>query len=237
MLFARMETFMEFFQSIGIEVNKEILDIILLTIKLALFSTFLSTLLGLPFGMLLEKTDFLGKGIIIRINRTLMGLPPVVAGLLVYLLLMRKGVFGDFSLLFTFQAMVIAQVVIITPIISGMSYTTARNMAPQIRNFAKSMGANRWQTFLLLIKEMKNELYFIIVTGFGRSISEVGAVMIVGGNIQYKTRTMTTAISLMRNRGDYSEAITLGVILLLISFIIQGFVDLLRRCDNNYENY
>lgn len=228
---------MEFLQSIGFEVNKEIIDIILLTIKLALFSTFLSTLFGLPFGMLLEKTDFLGKGIIIRINRTLMGLPPVVAGLIVYLLLMRKGVFGDFGLLFTFQAMVIAQVVIITPIISGMSYTTARNMAPQIRNFAKSMGANRWQTFLLLIKEMKNELYFIIVTGFGRSISEVGAVMIVGGNIQYKTRTMTTAISLMRNRGDYSEAITLGVILLLISFIIQGLVDLLRRCDNNYENY
>jgi tungstate transport system permease protein len=232
-----MEIFMEILQSIGIEVNKEILDIILLTIKLAFFSTFLSALLGIPFGMLLEKTDFLGRGIIIRINRTLMGLPPVVAGLIVYLLLMRKGLFGEFGLLFTFQAMVIAQVVIITPIISGMSYTTARNIAPQIRNFAKSMGANRWQTFLLLIKEMKNELYFIIVAGFGRSISEVGAVMIVGGNIQYKTRTMTTAISLMRNRGDYSEAITLGVILLLISFIIQGLVDLLRRCDYNYENY
>ncbi|SEW39459.1 ABC transporter permease [[Clostridium] fimetarium] len=228
---------MGFLQSIGFEINQEIFDIISLTIKLAVCSTFVSTLLGIPFGMLLEKTDFFGKGIIIRINRTLMGLPPVVAGLLVYLLLMRKGWFGSFNLLFTFEAMIIAQVVIITPIISGMSYTTSRNIAPQVRNFAKSMGANRRQTFFLLLKEMKNDLYFIIVTGFGRSISEVGAVMIVGGNIQYKTRTMTTAISLMRNRGDYSEAITLGVMLLLISFIIQCIVDILRRCEDKNENY
>lgn len=228
---------MSFLQRIGIEVNKEILGIIYLTIKLGIISTFISASIAIPFGMFMEKVDFIGKKIIIRINRTLMGLPPVVAGLVVYLLLMRRGPFGNFALLFTFQAMVIAQMVIIIPIISGMVYTSAINMAPQIRNFAKSMGANRRQTFFLLIKEMKNDMYFILVTGFGRSISEVGAVMIVGGNIQFKTRTMTTAISLMRNRGDYSEAITLGVVLLIISFIIQGMVDTLRRYEKNYENY
>lgn len=228
---------MGFLQSLGIEADKEILSIIVLTIQLAILSTSISALLGIPFGMLLEKKDFHGKKIIIRINRTLMGLPPVVAGLVVYLLLMRSGPLGNLGLLFTFQAMIIAQFVIITPIISGMVYTSAINMAPQIRSFAKSMGATRWQTFFLIIKEMKNDIYFIIVTGFGRSISEVGAVMIVGGNIQNRTRTMTTAISLMRSKGDYSEAITLGMVLLIISFIIQCMIDVLRRYEKNYENY
>jgi tungstate transport system permease protein len=229
--------YMGFWQGIEIEISKEIIDIIILTIKLAICSTIISALLGIPIGMLLERVDFYGKGIIIRINRTLMGLPPVVVGLLVYLLLMRRGPFGNLELLFSFQAMVIAQILIITPIISGMVYTAAINMAPRIRYFAKSMGANRWQTFLLLLREMKNEMYFITITGFGRSISEVGAVMIVGGNIQYKTRTMTTAISLMRNKGDYNEAITLGMVLLVIYFIVQCIIDFLRRKENNYENY
>ena len=228
---------MQFWQSMGIDINREVIDIILLTIELGFCSTLLSTLLGIPLGMLLEKSDFFGKKLIIRINHTLMGFPPVIAGLVVYLLLMRRGIFGGLSLLFTFQAMVIAQLIIITPIISGMFYTTAKEMAPQIRSFAKSIGANRWQTFLLVVKELKNDIYFIIITGFGRSISEVGAVMIVGGNIQYRTRTMTTAISLMRNKGDYSEAITLGIALLLISFLLQCIVDFFRRNQNNYENY
>ncbi len=228
---------MEFWQNVGIEINKEVIDIIFLTFKLGFCSTFASCLFGIPFGIFLERTDFIGKGLILRLNRTLMGLPPVVAGLFVYLTLMRRGIFGDWNLLFTFPAMVIAQTVIITPIISGMFYATALNMAPQIKNFAKSMGASQWQTFLLLLKEMKNDIYFIIVTGFGRSISEVGAVMIVGGNIQYKTRTMTTAISLMRNKGDYSEAITLGIVLLTIAFFIQWMVDFLRRYENIHENY
>lgn len=228
---------MEFFQRFGIELNEEILDIIILTLKLAISSTFLSAILGVPFGLFLEKVNFFGKNSIIRINRTLIGLPPVVAGLVVYMLLMRRGPLGNLELLFTFQAMVIAQMLIITPIISGMVYTSAINTAPQIRSFSISMGANRRQTFLLLIKEMKNDIYFIIITGFGRSISEVGAVMIVGGNIKFKTRTMTTAISLMRNRGDYSEAITLGLILLIISFAIQCLSDFLRRFEHNYENY
>lgn len=228
---------MEFWKNIGIEINKETLDIILLTIKLAFFSTVISSLIGLPIGIFLQRIDFIGKKIVVRINRTLMGLPPVVVGLTVYLLLMRRGLFGKWELLFSFQAMVIAQTLLITPIISGMVYTTALNLAPKIRDFAKSMGANRWQTYWLLIRELKNDVFFIIITGFGRSISEVGAVMIVGGNIQYETRTMTTAIVLMRNKGDFSEAITLGVVLLVIYFIIQSIIDFIRRNENNNENY
>lgn len=223
--------------NLGIIMDQEIIEIILLTLKLGFFSTFFSALIGIPFGLLLERVDFFGKKVIIRINRTLMGFPPVVVGLIVYLLLMRRGVFGRAELLFTFQAMVIAQILIITPIISGMVYTTSKNRVPQIQNFAISMGANRWQAFWLVMKEMRNDIYFILLTGFGRSISEVGAVMIVGGNIQYKTRTMTTAISLMRNKGNYSEAITLGIVLLVISYLIQCIVDFLRRYDENAKNY
>lgn len=228
---------MEILQNLGIEINNEIIGTIMRTLKLACFATGISAFIGIPLGLFLEKTDFFGKRLVIRINRTLMGFPPVVAGLIVYLILMRRGILGSWSLLFTFQAMVIAQTVLITPIICGMVYAHAVNVAPQIRNFGKSMGVGRLQMLILVLQEMRNDMYFIIITGFGRSISEVGAVMIVGGNIQYKTRTMTTAISLMRNKGDYSEAITLGITLLLISFAIQCMVDFFRRYEKNYENY
>ncbi|HEX3022436.1 MAG TPA: ABC transporter permease [Lachnospiraceae bacterium] len=220
----------------GMEWNDEVKNIVLLTIKLAFCSTFISTILGVLLGLLLEQAEFPGKRVVVRINRTLMGIPPVVVGLLVYLMLMRRGLLGEWGILFTFQAMVIAQMIIITPIVCGMVYQTASRTAPQIRNFAKSMGASRWQTFCLLIKELRNDLYFVFVAGFGRSVSEVGAVMIVGGNIQYKTRTMTTAISLMRNKGDYGEAITMGVLLLAISFTIQWLADFLRREEKSDEN-
>jgi tungstate transport system permease protein len=166
-----------------------------------------------------------------------MGSPPVVVGLAVYLLLMRRGPFGFLGLLFTVRAMVIAQVLIITPIICGMVYTYASRSAPRIRAFAKTMGADARQTRALIIKEMSNEIYFAVLTGFSRAISEVGSVMRVGGNIQYKTRTMTTAISLMRNKGDYSEAITLGILLLIIAFILQSLSDFLHKDIWGGENF
>jgi len=165
-----------------------------------------------------------------------MGTPPVVAGLVVYLLLMRRGPFGSLQLLFTVQAMVIAQVFIITPIIAGMVYTYASRSAPAIRAFAKTMGAGGIQTQLLLLKEMSGEFYFAVITAFSRAISEVGAVMIVGGNIQYKTRTMTTSISMLRNMGNFGQGITLGVLLLLIAFILQSLSDLLHKGDTPEEN-
>jgi len=217
--------------------NSETLGIIGTTLRMSLVSTFISTVLGSTFGLLLEKNNFPGKRIVVRICRTLMGTPPVVAGLVVYLLLMRRGPLGFLGLLFTIEAMVIAQVILITPIITGLVYTYAIRSAPAIRMFAKTMGANRFQTQLLFVKEMKGEFYFAVVTAFSRAISEVGAVMIVGGNIQYRTRTMTTAISMLRNMGDFSQGITLGIILLAIAFALQSLSDMLRRNENSEENY
>jgi tungstate transport system permease protein len=216
-----------------INLSPDTLSIIGVTLRLSFFSTLISTILGTFFGLILEKNNFPGKRIVVRICRTLMGMPPVVAGLIVYLLLMRRGPFGSFGLLFSIEAMIIAQVILITPIITGMVYTYAVRSAPAIRVFAKIMGASRLQTHFLFVKEMKGEFYFAVVTAFSRAISEVGAVMIVGGNIQYKTRTMTTAITMLRQMGDFSQGITLGIILLIIAFSLQTLLDFLRRDGQN----
>jgi len=220
-----------------INFSPETILIIGVTLRMAFTSTFISTVLGTIFGLLLEKYSFPGKRIVVRICRTLMGMPPVVAGLIVYLLLMRRGPLGFLGILFTVPAMVIAQVLLITPIITGMVYTYAVRSAPAIRTFAKTMGANRLQTQFLFVKEMKGEFYFAVITAFARAISEVGAVMIVGGNIQHRTRTMTTAISMLRSMGDFSQGITLGILLLVIAFVLQSLSDLLRREEKSEENF
>jgi len=209
--------------------NSELLNIIATTLRVTIPSTAISAVLGTVLGLLLERARFPGKKLIVRINRTLMGAPPVVIGLVTYLLFMRKGLFGFLNILFTVQAMIVAQVMIITPIVCGMVYSAAERNAGRIRAFGVTMGASRLQTQILLIRELSAEIYFACITGFGRAVSEVGAVMIVGGNIQYKTRTMTTAITLLRNKGNYAEAIALGVILLAIAFVIQIIADFLRR--------
>lgn len=216
--------------------NKDILEIVWLTLKMAFFSTLISSVLGIFLGLILERANFPGKKIILRINRTLMGTPPVVMGLIVYLLLMRKGVLGFLNILFTLQAMIFAQVLIITPIISGMICESAQHKGPKIRAFATTMGADFWQSNRLVIRELKSEIYFAVVSGFSRSISEVGAVMIVGGNILHKTRTMTTAITLLRNKGNYNDAIVLGAILLILSFIIQTVLDWILKKEELNEN-
>jgi len=218
-------------------VNSETLGIIGVTLRMSLASTFIVSVLGIILGLFLERSRFPLKRAVLRLCRTLMGTPPVVAGLVVYLLLMRRGPLGSWALLFTVRAMVLAQVLIITPITTGMIYTYAARSAPAIRAFAKTMGADRFQTWLLLVREMSGEIYFTVITAFSRAISEVGAVMIVGGNILHRTRTMTTAISLLRNTGDFGQGITLGILLLLIAFILQSLLDLFRKGDTPEENF
>ena len=219
-----------------INLNSETLGIIGVTLRMSLASTVIASILGIILGLFLERNSFPGKRVVVRLCRTFMATPPVVAGLVVYLLLMRRGPLGFLGLLFTVRAMVIAQVLIITPIIAGMVYTYATRSAPAIRSFAKTMGANRLQGQFLFIREMKGEIYFLFITAFSRAISEVGAVMIVGGNIQNRTRTMTTAISMLRNMGDFSQGITLGIMLLLIAFILQSLSDLLHKEEVSEEN-
>jgi tungstate transport system permease protein len=223
--------FSEFFSQMGS------LDSIKVTLIMSFSSTIISSLLGIAAGLWLERHRFPGKRIVIRINRTLMGVPPVVVGLVTYMLLMRRGPLGFLDWLFTIQGMVVAQTIIITPIICGMVHAHAARTAPAIRMFAKNMGATKAQTNMLMLKEMRNELYFTVVTGFGRSISEVGAVFLVGGNIKNSTRTMTTAITTLKSAGIFTDGIILGVILLIMAFIIQTLADHLRKEDSYDENY
>lgn len=221
----------------GLFSNVGALDAIKVTFFMAVCSTSVSAVIGIMLALLLERFEFFGKQFVIRMNRTLMGVPPVVIGLVTYLLLMRRGPLGAFSLLFTVKGMILAQTLIITPIICGMVYSYAAKEAPAIRVFAITMGANKWQTNKLLIREMKHEIYFAIVTGFGRSISEVGAVMLVGGNIKDRTRTMTTAIALLKSQGIFTEGLALGIILLLMAFVLQCLADYFRKEEIVDENY
>ena len=223
--------FDELFSDVGVY------DAIRVTFQMAVTSTLLSAVVGTFFGMALERFTFPGKRLVIRINRTLMGVPPVVVGLLVYMLTMRRGPLGRLELLFTIKGMILAQTIIITPIICGLVYTYAAKTAPAVRVFAKTMGAGKLQTDLLLLREMKHEIYFAVVTGFGRSISEVGAVMLVGGNIKGHTRTMTTAISLLKSQGIFTEGLTLGILLLVMAFILQCLADFFRKEAEGNENY
>jgi tungstate transport system permease protein len=218
--------------------TQEVTDIIALTLRMTLLSTAISSLLGITLGLLLEKARFPGKNLVVAINRTLMATPPVVAGLLVFILLRSAGPLGSLGLLFTFEAMVIAQTVLITPIICGIVYTAASRHGDRIRSFAKTMGANRLQTEWLLIKELGNEFFFSVVTGFGRAMSEVGAIMIVGGNIRFHTRTMNTTIAMMHRMGYFEQAILYGIILMIIAFIIQMIGNFLRRREiQPYDNF
>lgn len=223
--------FSEFFGTIGM------LDSIRVTLVMSFFSTLIASILGVTLAILLERSQFPLKKLVIRINRTLMGAPPVVIGLLSYMLLRKRGPLGFLGWVFTIQGMVFAQVLIITPIICGMVYTYLVRQAPKIRAFAHTMGANPWQTNLLILQEIKNEIYFSIVSGYGRSISEVGAVFLVGGNIKNNTRTMTTAISTLKGAGDYYEGVFLGIILMLMAFAVQTIADSLRKEVTEDENY
>jgi len=215
--------------------DAEFWTIVAVTMRVTISSTIISSILGIPLGIWLQSANFKGKGLVVNINRTLMAAPPVVIGLVVYLLLMRNGPLGFFSLLFTVEAMIIAQVILITPIICGTVYSTAERNANRIRAFAHTMGANRFQTLQLLIKELSNGIYFAVIIGFGRAISEVGAIMIVGGNIRHQTRTMNTAIVMLRNQGDFERAINFGIFLMVLAFVLQLIVSFIRKKDSQFN--
>ena len=202
--------------------GSELSQIILLTLQMAAFSTVISTAIGVPLGVCIGLYRFPGKRLVMRILNTLMGLPPVLAGLIVFFILSRSGPLGSLRLLYTLPAMVTAQVVLITPIVCGLSATAISGVAPRVHETAHGMGLSRRRELLCLLYECRSQLFSIMFVAFGRSIGEVGAVMLVGGNVQYKTRVMTTAIMLETNMGHFEYAVALGVALLVVSFVINS---------------
>lgn len=204
--------------------DPEIFEIVGLSLYVSFMSVTISALIGIPLGIIIGTYDFRGKGILVRFIYTFMSLPPVIAGLAVFLILMRRGPLGSLQLNYTVPAMIIAQICLVVPIITGLTYNMVKEKAQIVDSLGKTLGAGKVQRLKLLIYEMRVGITTAVVTGFGRAISEVGAVMIVGGNIKGKTRVMTTYISELKGMGNYDRAIAVGMILLTISFIINALL-------------
>lgn len=216
-----------------VRLDPEVYGIVGLSLRVSLTAVGISTILGVPLGVIYGLYHFFGKRLLVRITYTLMSLPPILAGLFVFLLLMRKGPLGFCRLSFTPTAMILAQVCLVLPIIIGLTYNIVKERAPRVRQLAFTLGAGRRQSILLLMREVKTGIFAAIVTGMGRAISEVGAVMLVGGNIVDKTRVMTTYIAQLQRMGDYDRAIAVGIVLLLISFIINATLHHVQELKTN----
>lgn len=204
--------------------NPELRQIIGVTLRMSLFSTAISALVGIPIGVWVGGNEFKMKGWVTRLMNTLMGIPPVVGGLVVYLLLSRSGPLGTLKLLYTVTAMVIAQVILITPILASMTANVVAIRATSIRETCHGLGIGNRERMRLMLAEFRVAFISIILAGFGRAIAEVGAIQMVGGNIQFKTRVMTTAIMMQSNMGHFELAVALGAALLVIAFVINSVV-------------
>lgn len=201
----------------------------LLSLRVSGTALFLSTLVGIPLGLYLGLVRFVGRPAIIAFLYTGMGFPPVVAGLVVYLLLSRSGPLGQLNAalipaLFTPGGMIMAQSLIAFPLVAGFTMAAVMSVDPQLRQQMRALGATRWQTALTTLSEARIGVLIAVIAGFGRIIAEVGAVMMVGGNIEHRTRVLTTAIVLETRKGNFDLAIALGLILLTMAFLINGFM-------------
>lgn len=209
--------------------DPELRQIILVTLRMSFFSTLISALIGIPTGVVLGANNFRTKPFFTRLVNTFLGLPPVVAGLLVLLFLSRTGPLGSLRLLYTVNAMVIAQILLITPFIIAMTANLVGVSALSINETLAGVGIKGWQKIKYYLLDFRVQFVSIVLAGFGRSIAEVGAVQMVGGNIQHKTRVMTTAIMMQTNMGRFEFAITLGVVLLVISFLVNSLVNRIQK--------
>nr|AIF16345.1 sulfate/tungstate ABC transporter permease (tupB, vupB) [uncultured marine thaumarchaeote KM3_73_F02] len=207
----------------------EIILAVILSIAVSGSAVMISIAIGLPLGATIGLKNFKGKAALITFINALMGIPPVLGGLLVFLLLSRTGPLGFLQLLFTPEAMVIAQVVIVTPIITGLVQSSVSNVDRKVKDMAISLGASQRQLTLTILREARRGIISAVVVGFGRAISEVGAILMVGGGIRFLTRNLTVGLFLAVELGELSLALSLGIILLVISFAVNLFLTYLQR--------
>jgi len=208
--------------------DSELARIVLLSLRVSLTAVLIAALLGLPLGALIAVARFPGRRALIVTLNALMGLPPVVVGLLVYLALSRAGPLGAFGILFTPTAMVIAQVILITPIIAALSRQAIEDAWNEYREQLRSLGVRPFRAAFTLLWDTRFSLLTTLLAGFGRAAAEVGAVMIVGGNIDGVTRVMTTAIALETSKGDLPLALGLGFVLVAIVLLLNAGAFLLK---------
>lgn len=199
-----------------------LLQIIGLSLRVTLTAILIACLIGLPLGAGLALARFPGRGVVIVVFNALMGLPPVVAGLVVYLMLSRSGPLGDLALLFTPTAMVIAQTILVLPIVVSLTRSVTEDLWAEYAEQLHSLGSTRWRAVPTLLWDGRVSLLTGVLAGFGRASAEVGAVLIVGGNIAGHTRTMTTAITLETSRGNLGLAVALGLVLLALTLSLNA---------------
>jgi tungstate transport system permease protein len=211
----------------------EVIQVVFLSLFVSITSTLIASMAGMILAIPVALKEFKMKKYIIRLSGTFMSIPPVLMGLVVYLLLSRKGPLGALGLLFTPTAMIIAQSLLVFPIIFGLTVSAVGERGRKIKKNCIALGAGSKDTLILIIKECKVQLLSVAAAGFGRAISEVGAVMMVGGNIKGETRVMTTYIALETGQGKFNKAITIGVILLIVAFMVNFILNGLSKLDEN----
>lgn len=209
--------------------DSDVCLIVWTSLKIALIATLCASLLMVPAGILVAISRFRGKQFLLQCLNTLMAMPTVMIGLIFYGLLSRRGAFGEYGLLYTETSVVLGEMCLIMPIIMNMTIVAIQSADDRLVLTLKSLGANQRQLILPLLNERRKVIFAAIVTGFGRAIGEVGAAMMLGGNIQGSARTMTTAIALETSKGEFELGLALGLVLLMIAFIVNVF---LQRLTN-----
>ncbi|HCV28635.1 MAG TPA: ABC transporter permease [Dehalococcoidia bacterium] len=209
--------------------DKEVAEIVFLTLRVSGAATVLATVIGVPLGAVLGVWQFRGRGLLISIVNTGMGAPPVVVGLVVMIMLWRSGVLGGLNILYTPWAMVFAQALIALPIVIGFSMAAIAGIDPAFRQQMLALGASKSQALYVMVLEARLAILAAVMAGFGAVISEVGAVMMVGGNIKGETRVLTTATVLESSRGEFGTAIALGAILLMLAFVVIATLTIVQQ--------
>jgi len=208
--------------------NADLVEIVLLSLRVSISAVLIAALIGMPLGALLAVARFPGRGALIVLVNALMGLPPVVVGLLVYLMLSNAGPLGVLQLLYTPTAMIIAQALLVTPIVAALTRQVIDDLNREYDEQLRSLGVGWYDAVGTLLWDARASLATALLAGFGRAVAEVGAVIIVGGNINHVTRVMTTAIALETSKGDLALALALGLILILIAVSVNALVMSLR---------
>jgi tungstate transport system permease protein len=208
--------------------DADLIEIIGLSLRVSLAAVLIAALVGLPLGALIAMRRFPGRGAVIVLVNTLMGLPPVVVGLLVYLWLSASGPFGALQLLYTPTAMIVAQTILVAPILIALTRQIVADLDVELGEQLRIFGLTRWQQIATLLHEGRAALTTALLAGFGRAIAEVGAVLIVGGNINHVTRTMTTAIALETSKGELALAMALGLVLIFMAGLVNAAAMALR---------
>jgi tungstate transport system permease protein len=209
--------------------NAELWSIVFRTLGVSGLATMLAMLAGVPLGYAIARGQFRGRTALLALVNTGMGMPPVVVGLVVWLLLTRSGPLGGLELIYTRRAMVLAQFLIATPLVVGFTAASVQALPPQLPDLLTSLGAGRLRTLWILSREAKLGLLAAVMAGFGAIVSEVGASMTVGGNLRGSTRVLTTAIVTETSRGDLPVALALGIVLLLLAFLVNLLLTLLQQ--------